>query len=316
MTDSERYDQLTAGAGDLSSGAYNALQNSETAGDWYFDQGKANYGNAQGMFDQAATAGDKWYDAGWGAYDKAGGLIDQQVDQLNLTREGNQWYDNYTRDQLGQAANMTSTGEIPAAMQEAIMGSMNRALEGSMGQLINDMAGRGVINSSVNNAAMANLGQQAANAYQDNYMNTWQAVHGGMLGNANAAISGGDVFGRTGLGIAAGYGDAANNSRQLGDSYVGAGSQRVQDLLGVGNSYTDLANSQMTAGSGRINDWLNINKGYNDSLNTNIREREYLNSAVPGYWQNALGPLSMVPGFLEQMQNDFANTGRLTTVVS
>jgi hypothetical protein len=291
----------------------------------------------EGYFDGAIAAGEPWYNDARNSYQKSDGLIDQQVDQLNYSKEGNAWYDQYVREQLGQAANLTSTGEIPAAMEEAIMGSMNRMLEQSIGQQMNSMAGSGTINSSVNSSIMNNLANQAANAYQDNYMDTWNSVHQGVLGNAAGGISGGDTFGRTNLNIAAGYGDAAGNSRLLGDSYANTGNMRVNNMLDTGNSfvnagnaytntgngyvnqgrgYTDLGNGLMTAGSGRINDWLNINKGYNDTSAQNLAEREYLNNAVPQYWQNALGPFSMVPGLLEQMQGDFANTGRRTTVVS
>jgi hypothetical protein len=192
---------------------------------------------------------------------------------------------------------------------------MERALQDSMGQMITDMGGRGVINSSVANTGMANLGQQAANAYQDNYMNNFNSLLQGIQGNAAAATDAGGTFGQTNLGIAAGYGDAAGNSRLLGDSYVNAGSSRVNDLLNVGNSFNNNADSLMGAGSQRINDWLNINKGYNDTLNQNLLERQYLNQAPAQYWQNALGPFSIIPNLLGQQQQDFANTGRQTTVV-
>jgi hypothetical protein len=313
---SGRYDELLGAAPDLSGGQRNALSQAETAGDWYFDQGQDSYGLAKDYFAQAGAAGDQWYGAGWDSYGKADGLIDQQVAALNYAKEGNQWYDDYTRNQLTQAADMTGSGVIPKAMEDAMMGSMNRMLESSMGQMMNDMAGRGVINSSVNTTGMANLGKQAANAYQDNYLQTFDTLLKGIQGNAAQGISGGDTFGRTNLGIAAGYGDASGNARQLGDSYVGAGSQRTTDLLNVGNAYNNNANSLMQAGSGRINDWLNIGQGYDQALNTNIRERESVMNQMPQNWQNALGPAGIVPGLLEQLLSDWANTGGRTTVVS
>jgi hypothetical protein len=315
LAGSERYDNLTAAAGDLSSGARNALTQSETAGDWYFDQAKGNYNSATSTLDQARTAGDPWYQQANDTFGKANGLIDQQVDQLNYSKEGNQWYDNYVREQLGQAAGMTSSGEIPKAFQDALMGSINRGLESSMGQMINDMAGRGVINSSVSTSGMNDLGQQAANAYQDAYMENFMNLLGGIQGNAQQGTAAGDTFGRTNLDIATGYGDAAGNATNLGNSYANTGSMRTNDLVNVAGGYTQNAGSLMGAGSQRINDWLGINKGYNDTLNQNLLERQYLNSAVPQYWQNALGPFSIVPPLLGQQQQDFANTGKNTTVV-
>jgi hypothetical protein len=315
LAGSERYDNLTADAAGLSSGAKNALTQAETAGDWYFDQAKGNYSSATSTLDQARTAGDPWYAQADAAFGKANGLIDQQVDQLNYSKEGNIWYDNYVRDQLGQAASMTSSGEIPKAFEDALMGTINRGLESSMGQMINDMAGRGVINSSVSTTGMNALGQQAANAYQDAYMENFMNLLGGIQGNAAQGTAAGDTFGRTNLNIAAGYGDAAGNATNLGNSYANTGSMRTNDLVNVAGGYTNNANGLMGAGSQRINDWLGINKGYNDTLNQNLMERQYLNSAVPQYWTNAMGPFSMVPGLLGQQQQDFWNTGKQTTVV-
>jgi hypothetical protein len=89
-----------------------AVNQSKTAGDWYFDQAKGDYGNAQNYLAQAGTAGDPWYQKAMGAYDSANGLLGQMTDNLSYTREGNQWYDDYTRNALTGAQNLVDTGEI------------------------------------------------------------------------------------------------------------------------------------------------------------------------------------------------------------
>ena len=68
--------------------------------------------------------------------------------------------------------------------------------KGSMGNMLNSLAGRGVLNSSITGQGISRLGQQAADAYNKNYLTAYNTVLGGYgqalqgsQGNTQAALS-------------------------------------------------------------------------------------------------------------------------------
>jgi hypothetical protein len=285
-------------------------------------------GTMNDVLGDARTAGDPWYDRASGAYDQAGGFINQMGDTLNAGRGVNEYYDNSTRDAITQSRNLLTTGEIPQAIQDAMLGTVNRQLNSSMGDLLTNMGGRGVVNSSVTGSGINQLSQNAANAFQDSYSDNLFNLINGWDQSANTSANAGKAFSDAYLNMATGYGNAANSARGLGDSLRDTGSKRVGDLLGVAGGYGNLATGYQNNATG----WQNNAAGYNttgknlsdallgtsdaygNSLKNNLLEREALMNEIPKYWENASSSLNPILDYLYNQQQDRARDTQTTVV--
>lgn len=94
---------------------------------------------------------------------------------------------NATNDQLAGLAN----GVIPAQYQANMENSIRSALTNTMGNTINSLGQRGVLNSSVTNAAMNDISRNAADTVAQQYQNNINTIGGlaqQQLGNTNNAL--------------------------------------------------------------------------------------------------------------------------------
>jgi hypothetical protein len=244
-----------------------------------------------GALDKASSAGDSSYGRANELLDKAAGMVRQSDENTSLMNESNKWYDQYAQGQLTGAADLMSSGKINPELESAYMDSINRGMQSSMGTMLNDLAGRGVINSSVGSQGVNRLGKQAADAYTDNYLNTFNSMLQGYQGNANQAANSGRAFADTYLNINKDLNSGAQTMANIGSQFSNMGSQQVQNQLG-------------------------ISQGYNNASYTNMAEREQLMRDQQGYWQNALGGTNIANDFLKQMQQDWANDTKTTVVTN
>ena len=94
---------------------------------------------------------------------------------------------NSTNNQLGSLAN----GVLPTAYQQNMQNSIQSALNNTMGQALNSLGQRGVLNSSVTNRTMNDISKNAADTvaqqYQNN-INTVCGLLGQQLSNTNNAL--------------------------------------------------------------------------------------------------------------------------------
>lgn len=79
-----------------------------------------------------------------------------------------------------ELATIARTGNLPSGLAENLNASVNQELKSGMGTMLNNLASRGVVNSSIMSQGVNNLSQQAADAYARNYMTAYQAALGGM----------------------------------------------------------------------------------------------------------------------------------------
>jgi hypothetical protein len=224
---------------------------------------------APGLLDSARVAGDEWYG-------RAGDAADVAASSVNYSKDINKFYGDLAQDQLTRAQTMANTGEIPAAIANALRAETDRGLKGSIGSSLASLASRGVLNSSVTNKGLADMSQAAGDAYNRNYLNAYNTALQGYQGNAGTAGS--------------------------------VGAQLADTALNINNNALGLAESLSRIGSGRTSDLLSV-------LSANQAERQGLLQAVPQFYSNAAAPLSMANSFLQQMQQDFWNTGKQDTVV-
>lgn len=82
-----------------------------------------------------------------------------------------------------EIANIARTGNIPSTLTDRMNASVNQGLQSSMGNMLNSLANRGVLNSSVTTAGTNQLSQAAADAYNRNYQDAYRSVLSG-LGSA------------------------------------------------------------------------------------------------------------------------------------
>ena len=100
----------------------------------------------------------------------------QLVSQIPSALEGIQ----RSGELASEIANVARTGNIPSAMADRLNASVNQSLQSGLGSMLNGLASRGVLNSSITGQGINNLSQSAADAYNRNYMTAYQAVLGGL----------------------------------------------------------------------------------------------------------------------------------------
>lgn len=79
-----------------------------------------------------------------------------------------------------ELAHFARTGSVPKTITDNLNASVNNELRSGMGSMLNNLASRGVINSSITSQGVNDLSRQAADAYNRNYMNAYQSVLGGL----------------------------------------------------------------------------------------------------------------------------------------
>jgi hypothetical protein len=236
-----------------------------------------------GLLDSAAAAGDEWYDLAKGAYASAEDLKSQSEESLKYTSDVDKWYSDYAKDQLTGAQSLMNTGNIPQPLLDSLQATVNQGLKKSMGASLNNLAARGVLNSSVTNKGLMDASQAAGDALNRGYLDAFNAALGGYQGNAAAAANAGSSFTDTFLNLNSARDNAMSNAIRLGESYAGTGSQRTGDLLNVHGA--------------------------------NLAEREQLMSAIPAYFTNAASPMTPAYDFLQTMLQDHWNSNKQDTIV-
>ena len=86
---------------------------------------------------------------------------------------------NQSNSILSSMINTANSGELPAAITDRLTSGVTKQLQGSLGTLLNNMASRGAVNSSITGQGISRLGQQAAEAFNNNYLNAFNSVLSG-----------------------------------------------------------------------------------------------------------------------------------------
>lgn len=86
---------------------------------------------------------------------------------------------NRSNDIINKMLNVTETGEIPLGLANNMNSIVNKELSNSMGNMLNGLSNRGVLNSSITGQGISRLGEQAADAYNKNYLTAYNAVLNG-----------------------------------------------------------------------------------------------------------------------------------------
>ena len=209
--------------------------------------------------------------AATGAYNKAGGYFDQASGAFN---QGSQYAadaagaakgaQGYFDQSAGVASQMSAPisklgalgdemqstllqGQLPASYQENWIKGNQRGFDELMGSNLNDLASRGVINSSVANRSLGEVNDRINESYAQNFLNSMAAQRanydsvagkytdqlGGLTSQAGVYDSAGQGY----LGSANAFSTAGQTANASGQGLLGAG----QGYLGVGQGHLGAA---------------------------------------------------------------------------
>ena len=85
------------------------------------------------------------------------------------------------QNKLGNLLAYTAeTGNLPTGLTDSMNFSVNQELKSGMGEMLNNLGSKGIINSSIASQGINSLSQQAADAYNRNYMTAYQTALNGM----------------------------------------------------------------------------------------------------------------------------------------
>jgi|GEM_PF-3765614 len=175
---------------------------------------------------------DSWKDA----YGQARGFLNQLPGQM----KGNS---NLLNEMLG----VVRSGNIPSGVANRLNAATKSGLQSSMGSMLNDLAGRGVVDSSITSRGISDLSGAAADAFNRNYLNAYNSVLGGysqglqhsqsQVGNTLAALGAANgMLGNVNSGIGALTGAIGAYGQLPGQYYQNA----LAPLMPAYNFWKDL----------------------------------------------------------------------------
>lgn len=146
---------------------------------------------------------------------------------------------------LDEMMGVVRSGNVPSAFTDRMNESVTKDLQSGMGNMLNNLASRGVVNSSITSQGTSRLAQQAAEAYNKNYLNAFNSVINGYAqglqgaqGNTASIASGinalGNGIGALGTGVNA-LGNAANVYTGAANAYNGAANALTSGMNAVGS---------------------------------------------------------------------------------
>lgn len=112
-------------------------------------------------------------------WNKAKNLTNNSLNQQNTFLSMLPTYLNNSDNILGNIQNLVQTGELPSGITDKLNSGVHKELQNSMGSILNNMASRGAVNSSITSQGISRLAQQAADAYNRNYLNAFNSVLSG-----------------------------------------------------------------------------------------------------------------------------------------
>ena len=109
-----------------------------------------------------------------------------QVDYNNLAQNATQQVNSAQQGVAG-----LTQGVLPEAYQQNMENSIKSGVQNSVGSMVSDLAGRGVLSSSVANNALAGINSAAANTMAEQYQNNISALNG--LYGQQASLAGQNI---------------------------------------------------------------------------------------------------------------------------
>ena len=129
-----------------------------------------------GIYDKLMPGLETFSPENW---DKAQGITDKALEQLGNLTDQLPGLINKNDSIIDSMTGILQSGEIPSAITDKLNAGVTKDLQSSMGSMLNNLSKRGVVNSSITSQGTSRLGQQAADAFNKNYLNAFNSVISG-----------------------------------------------------------------------------------------------------------------------------------------
>lgn len=133
----------------------------------------------------AITPGIQMFDPN--SWRKAQNISDNAIQQQQQFLSGIGGSIGRSDDILNEMLNAVRGGNVPTALTDAANSTVTKGLQSGMGSMLNSLANRGVVNSSITSKGINGLAQNAADAMNANYLNAYNSVINGYGAALNGA---------------------------------------------------------------------------------------------------------------------------------
>ncbi len=218
--------------------------------------------------------------------DKMGQIVDQSTQYATKYYDDADWYLEQNKDLSSRGTNQA----LENYMSE-IYKSINSNFSNSAASLLNDAAGKGVINSSIAHRGIAGLSNDASSAAGEQYAGGFQTL-------LNNSLQGAQTAGNLAQNVVSTANTSTNNYKDV-----------INSMLGVNQD--SLATMQ-----GRAGVLTNASQGYNRDYNSGLQGLETYAKLPTTYYQNALAPVSPLYNYWKDMTDAYYGHEDFDTVVS
>lgn len=223
----------------------------------------------------------------YGKYiDKMGESVDQTDERTSKYYDDADWYLQQNKDLSSRG---TSEG-LENYMAE-IYKSINSNFGKSAATMINDAAGRGVINSSISQRGIKGLSDSASSAAGAQYSDGFKTLLGNSL-------------------------QGAQTSGGLAESTTRTGNQTTDNYQKVINSMLGANASELQTMQGQTGALGNIAQGYNRDYTSGLQGLDAFAKMPAQYYQSAVAPVTPLYNYWKDMQDAYYGHEDYDTVVS
>ena len=278
--------------------------------DLYSEYVRRNDDNQKGYTDYLVKSLDDYHivtDNYWDLMDKARGDFQNKTDNYLGQYEGSMGNaQNAYNSAVGKRASAWDdlvNGVLPSQYATNRQAALNADLKGTMGSAINNLASRGVINSSVGNKAMDDISQSASDTLAKRYADDLQ-LEASLLGQdrANAKTD---------------YDVATNTAGNLYGNRMGNAQSQYQTNADTYNNVMSQYGNMLQTKANQANNWIgNVNSTNQDLWNGAI-SGQAASMEVPTQYLSYAGSLQTpVSNLYNTMYSGRMGTGSTTTTQS
>lgn len=216
---------------------------------------------------------------------KMGETADRSTEYATKYYDDADWYINQNKA-LAESGGSQALDNLMAKVYE----SLNSGYKSKAGELLNDAARRGVINSSTNTRAMNGLSDSVAQAGAQQYMTGFGTLLDNSLKGAQTADN-------------------------LAQNVVRTADQSNANYQNIINSMLGINDNSLKTMQGRAGVLQNAASGYNQNYNSGLQGLETFAKLPTQYYQNALAPISPVYNYWKDLTDSYYGHEDYDTVV-
>ena len=216
---------------------------------------------------------------------KMGETADRSTEYATKYYDDADWYINQNKA-LAESGGSQALDNLMSEVYE----SLNSEYESKAGELLNDAARRGVINSSTNSRAMNGLSDSVAQAAAQQYMTGFGTLLDNSLKGAQTADN-------------------------LAQNVVRTADQSNANYQNIVNSMLGINDNSLKTMQGRAGVLQNAASGYNQNYNSGLQGLETFAKLPTQYYQNALAPISPLYNYWKDLTDSYYGHEDYDTVV-